>query len=181
MANIFDGPNRMLSRGRHHIAELTTQINSFVQDKPWSRVIEVDTDGTTELHKIRFTRRLSEDLPNIVFDAANNLRSALDQAAFQIAVRHTGSAAPKHAKFPVGPTRDHMLNNLAGGCKDLPQEIQTLFSGFEPYMGGNDILWALNELCNAPKHKTLVPVQLSGGAITISNGIFSGAPNPTWE
>jgi hypothetical protein len=181
MTNIFENPRRMLGRAKHHIDDLAMQINSFVQDKPWSPLREVDVDGLTELHKIKFTRRMSEDIPHIVFDAANNLRPALDQMAFQIAVRHTGSAVPKHAKFPVGPTEADMLNNLAGGCKDLPSEIQTLFRGFKPYKGGNDALWALNELCNVPKHKTLIPVQLSGATLKFSGGRFRGVVRQTWE
>jgi hypothetical protein len=181
MVDIFESPKRMLNRGKHHIADLAVQINSFVQDKPWSRVVEADVDGVTELHKIKFTERLSEDIPHIVFDAANNLRSALDQAAFQIGVHHTGTAAPKSAKFPMGPTEGDMLNNLAGGGKDLPPEIQAIFRGFKPYKGGNDPLWALNELCNIPKHKMIVPVQLSGGTITVSDGVFGGPTKVTWE
>jgi hypothetical protein len=181
MINIFTSPNKMLNRGKRHISDLETQINSFIHDKPWSRVVEIDVDGVTELHKIKFTKTLSEDMPHIVFDAANNLRSALDQTAFQIARRHTGIDNPKSAKFPIGPTESDMLNNLAGGCRDLPAEIQALFRTFKPYKRGNNVIWALNELCNAPKHKILVPVELSGGTITVSDGSFQGPVAATWD
>jgi hypothetical protein len=29
---------------------------------------------------------------------------------------------------------------------------------FKPYKGGNDLLWALNGICNVNKHRMLVPV-----------------------
>jgi hypothetical protein len=63
-----------------------------------------------------------------------------------------------------------MLNNLAGGCKDLPAEIRDLLKGFNPYKGGNDTLWAMNELCNAPKHKMLYPVVIAGGGVGLGVG-----------
>ena len=50
-----------------------------------------------------------------------------------------------------------MLNNAKGGCKDLPPEIVALFVSFHPYKGGNDTLWALNELWKIPTHKILKP------------------------
>jgi len=126
---------------------------------------------------------LSEDIPHIVFETATNLRAALDQAAFQIAVRHTSNPEPKSAKFPFGPTKDDMLNNLKGGCKDVPPEIKLVFSASKPYKGGNDPLWALNELRNSPHHKILVPIQIGrGGTIKVSHGLFiGGRSRPTWE
>ena len=56
-----------------------------------------------------------------------------------------------------------MLDNLAGGCKDLPVEIRALFAAFKPYKGGNNALWAMNELCNIPKHQMLNPLAMGGG------------------
>jgi hypothetical protein len=45
-----------------------------------------------------------------------------------------------------------------GRAKDLPPQIQSLFCGFQPYLGGDDLLWALNEICVADKHKMVIPV-----------------------
>jgi len=159
MADLFASPKNMLRRAKYHINDLNTQISAFMHDKPWSHVIEKDVDGITDLHKVKFNKRLSDDLPGIVFDAANNLRPVLDQMAFAIAVVHTGKINPTSAKFPFGPTESKMLNNANGGCKDLPPVIQALFEGFRPYKRGNDALWALNELANTPKHKILIPLR----------------------
>jgi hypothetical protein len=163
MSDLFKSPRRMLGRAKHHIADLEAQINSFIKDKPWTALIETDVDGVGQVFKIRFTERLAEDLPNIVFDCANNLRSALDQMAYAIGIRHTGIPNPKSAKFPFGPTEADMLNDKAGRCKDLPAEISSLFAAFQPYKGGNNAIWALNELCNTPKHKMLYPLAMGAG------------------
>jgi hypothetical protein len=187
MTDLFTSPKSMLRRARHHIGDLEAQINSFSRDHPWTMVIEKDADGVTEVQKVKFTKRLADDLPNIVFDCANNLRSTLDQMAYAIGIKHSGFLAPKSAKFPFGPTETEMLNNLAGGCKDLPPEIRDLFAAFKPYKGGNDALWAMNELCNTPKHKMLYPIGMAGGTTTFTPGtlILTGGTfelfAPRWD
>ena len=165
----------MLSRAKRHLADLEAQINAFVRDKPWNMIIEKDSpNGITNVIKVKFTKRLSDELPHIVFDCANNLRPALDQMAFGIGVKHAGIPAPKSAKFPFGPTEADMLNNLAGGCKDLPTEIRDLFKRFKSYKGGNNTLWAMNELCNVPKHKTLYPIMIGGAGVGLGGNFSIG-------
>ena len=103
MIDALASPRGMLRRARQQIGDLDAQIKSFMKEKPWSHVVAKDADGVTDLHKIKFTTRLSEDLPHIVFEAANNMRSALDQLGFTVA-NLTGKIAPKSCKFPMGPT-----------------------------------------------------------------------------
>jgi hypothetical protein len=185
MTDLFSSSKLMMCRARHHIGDLANQINAFMDGKPWTHLVENNVDGTKNLHKIKFTKRLPEDTSCMVFDAANNIRSVLDQMAFAIAVKHTGIIKPKSAKFPFGPTEFDMLNNSKGACKDLPPEISSLFESFRPYKGGNNLLWALNELANTPKHETIVPVGI-GGATTsfLPPGIIRGElviQPPSWD
>jgi hypothetical protein len=155
----------MIQWGKKRTIDLSTEIKSFAKDEPWSYVIEPDGDSGQYRHKLVFTERITEHLPNILFDAASNLRAALDQIAFAIAVKHTGMAEPKSAKFPFGSTEDDLGNNARGGCKDLPPAIRDLFVVFKPHEGGNDSLWALNKLANTPKHMALVPMFVGAGII----------------
>ncbi len=185
MPDLFDSPRRMLRRAKNHIEDLETRINVFAKEKPWTIVAEPEPDGVTHIWKLRFTKVISDDLPNIIFDAANNMRATLDQMAFAIGQMHTRLDKPKAAKFPFGLTESDMLNNLAGGCKDLPSEIQDLFRGFKPYKGGNNSLWAMNELCNTPKHQILYPVIIGAGTIFINYSPLlhgrRGAKFPIWD
>jgi hypothetical protein len=173
MIDALASPRGMLRRARQQIGDLDAQIKSFMKEKPWSHVVAKDADGVTDLHKIKFTTRLSEDLPHIVFEAANKMRSALDQLGFTVA-NLTGKIAPKSCKFPMGPTETEMRNNAKGGCKDLPPEVTAVFMSLKPYKGGNNALWALNEFANTPKHKMLIPVALSSG-IGVGPGPFWGS------
>ena len=68
---------------------------------------------------------------------------------------------------------------------DLPKEIQSLFFGFQPYRGGDDLLWSLNELCNRKKHNYVLPMQQvmwRGVSSARGFGIPFDMPNPPkWD
>jgi hypothetical protein len=162
----FSSAKSTLANAKYHIGNLRAQIESFMQDKPWSQIIEDDFELGKQIHKVRFGKVLAENLPNIVFDAANNLRSVLDQAGYAAAAA-SGVNKPKNSFFPVADD-EAGLRHVIGRkrCKDLPPEILALFCGFKPYKGGNDAIWALNRLVNTKKHALLVPVGLAGFGIT---------------
>jgi len=121
------------------------------------RVIEPDPKHLDhQVHKIKLTQPLPVSVADITGDIVINLRSALDNAGYEVAVA-SGVVNPKNSAFPFAGSVDKMANAL-GRSKDIPQQIQSLFCGFQPYPGGDDLLWALNEICNTDKHKMLIPV-----------------------
>ncbi len=76
-----------------------------------------------------------------------------------------------------------MANSL-GRSKDLPEPMKSLFVGFQPYLGGNDALWALNELCVTDKHKMLIPMGnlvVRTGANVKGTGYFSMPDPHIWD
>jgi hypothetical protein len=179
MANLFDTPRITLNRAQHHIRDLETRINAFVREKPWTYLIDNESTPGQELHKIKFTQRLPEVLPCIVFDAVSNLRATLDQCGYASAVA-SGKANPKQTAFPFGDDLTGLDNNIIRRkvCNDLPPEIVSLFRTLKPYKGGNDSLWALNKLCNTQKHCALVPTQI-GKASAFFTGRFTSVGGST--
>jgi hypothetical protein len=146
-----------LRRAQHHIRDFKATFDKFIAEKPWTRFVDKDSDPGKDLLKIKFTQNMPEMLPCILFDAANNLRAVLDQCGYASAVA-SKSPSLKAIKFPFGPTEQDFRNNLAGGCKDLLPEIRAIFGNFNAYKGGNDTLWAINEIANANKHLALTPL-----------------------
>jgi len=153
MTDVFRSPQLTLIRAHHHIRDFRETVNRFVAEKPWTRFVDKNSNPGKYLYKIKFRQQLPEILPCILFDATNNLRAVLDQVGYASAVAARGSSL-KATKFPFGPTEEGFRNNLAGGCKDLPLEMQDLFRSFNAYKGGNDTLWSLNANANA---KNTVP------------------------
>jgi hypothetical protein len=143
-----------LARAHHHIREFNETVDRFIAENPWTHFIDKDSQPGRDLHKVKISKPLPTMLPCILFDAANNLRAVLDQAGYASAVA-ANSPSLKNVKFPFGPTEQKFRNNLDGRCKDLPTKIRALFEGFKAYQGGNDLLWATNEIANANKHFAL--------------------------
>jgi hypothetical protein len=177
MIDTFHSPHLTLDRAKHHIRDFNTTVKDFMDSKPWTYLVDKKADPTKDIHKIKFTHQLSEMLPCILFDIANNLRAVLDQAGYAAAIA-SGKVDPKRTNFPFADDLPGLENNIRGRkvCADLPSEIVALFEGFRPYKAGNDILWALNKVCNTKKHCALVPLQIDRALATFSAAI----PDEAW-
>lgn len=160
MPDVFYSPRLTLVRAQQHINDFKNSVQEFTDSKPWEYRVDKESRPGQAFHKVIFTRELPEMLPCILFDATNNLRAALDQAGYASAVA-AKSPSLKATKFPFGPCERDWQNNLAGGCKDLPQAIRAIFENARSYKGGDDILWAVNEIANAKKHLALRPLVIT--------------------
>jgi hypothetical protein len=159
MADLFYSPRLTLVRAQHHIRDFSQAVREFVTSKPWTHVVDQDPDTGQHIHKIRIDRQLPEMLPCILFDATNNMRAALDQAGYASAIA-AGSPSLKAIKFPFSSCEEKFRDHVAGACKDLPPQVCEIFASYQPYRGGNDTLWALNEIANAKKHLALKPLAM---------------------
>jgi hypothetical protein len=167
MANLFDSPRLTFARAQHHIHDFNMAVDSFVKGNPWTYGIDKDSQPGQDVHRIKFMRELPEMLPCVLFDVANNLRAVLDQVGYAAAVAGR-SPSLKATKFPFSRTETDFRNNWAGGCKDLPTEIRDIFKGYKAYEGGNNSLWALNEIANTKKHLALVPLRIGNAKVYFS-------------
>ena len=129
---------RKLARAKKHIADLDGEVMAFLDGNPYAEVCEPDPQRPDySVRKVRLVRSLPLSLAEIVGDAANNLRSALDHAGYEIAVA-SGRVHPLHASFPFARSAAEFDKTARGLCKDVPDEIFALFRGLEPYKGGNN-------------------------------------------
>ncbi|HZL31417.1 MAG TPA: hypothetical protein VFC54_10210 [Pseudolabrys sp.] len=177
----FESPKRRLARAKQHICRFEKRIQTFIKKKPYDRTEDTQADGTT-IHALKFTRDFPDSWTDAAVESLEALRSALDQTGYAAAVLG-GTPEPKNAYFPMGDTIADLDSVTGGRCKDLPAEVRTLFRGFDAHEGGNYALWALNKLCNANKHRLLIPVGVGGGEMTMNRGIISGGDlyAPRWN
>jgi hypothetical protein len=152
MSDPFASPRNKLAWAKEHLfPDLHQRIEGWMSLDPYAKIIEPDTKPGWEVHKLKLVKPLPPEIINLVGDMLGNLREVLDNAGYAIAIAanspNTGCTA-----FPFASDVEHMVSSI-GRAKDLPPQIQSLFCGFQPYRGGNDLLWALNQLCNAKKHK----------------------------
>ncbi len=158
MPGPFDSSERKIARASEHFDHLEREIVAFIHEDPYKQVVEPDPDRAGHLlYKFKLVKQLPASLPEIVGDIVGNLRDALDHATYAVAIA-SGCASPKDAYFPFAGTAERFEASLKGRCKDVPQEIWPLLRSFQPYKGGNNLLYALNAVRNADKHTMLTPI-----------------------
>jgi hypothetical protein len=170
MPDYFASPRNKLARAKKYIADLETERNRFINDQPWSRVVEVNRDRGTKEFKIKFTRDIPDVFSDLTSNVLHNLRAALEHAA-NAAARASGIAAPKNAYFPFADNAAELERQIKGRCKDVPTDIVAVFRTFIPYRAGNPVFWAINLAANIDKHA--VSVGITGGLDAV---VFRG-PN----
>jgi hypothetical protein len=183
MADPFRSAKRRIVRAQDHFHDLERQWEAFVEKNPYAKVVESNADGTREIHKIKLMRELPESLGDLVSDAADALRSALDLACYAVARAFKGGD-PKCTHFPFADTVQGIEHTLTKGrSKDIPPDIAAFLRTLKPYKGGNDRLWALNRIRNTSQHKLITPVGLLAGDVgllVIENVELPRFP-PEWD
>lgn len=187
MSDFFASPKRRLDRADNRIRRLNDIIGGFFKDHPYTISVEKDADGVTEIHSLKLSGTLPADLEDLTAEALLALRSCLDQAGYAAAVA-SGKVLPKSTYFPITKGVPADLDNLIKGqCKDIPEEIRTLFRGFNAHDGGNTALCTLNEMRNAVhtifaptvmfSESTSVLVKYGVSPFQISNSVWDSAKN----
>lgn len=108
-----------LRRARIHIDEVHQRVEALGALKPWSLEREPTEDLDSWALRFRIHCPIPADLRATVGDAIANMRSALDYAAYELAVRHAGTLTPQEENATAFPI-----------CKDRETSI-----GFSPRGG----------------------------------------------
>jgi hypothetical protein len=124
---------------------------------------------------------MPDSFANLTADAVHNLRSALDNAGYGLAIS-SGKTNPEHTAFPFSGSEAEFNHALKGRSKDIPEEIRALFRTYKPYRGGNDFLWALNAVDITDKHKLLnIAIASVLGNISGTGAVVRIPINPVWD
>jgi hypothetical protein len=180
MADLLQDARYALAHAKRRAAEFQGEVAAFLNSNPYAKVIEQNADGTEDLYKIKLVKPMPIGLRGVAFDTVNSLRAALDQAGFA-AARAAGNDG-RDTHFPFRENISEMQGTIKqhargeGRSKDIPAEIFAVMVAFQPYKGGNDLLWALNKLCNTQKHEIVVPMALRNAGGVVNRVIVEGGP-----
>jgi hypothetical protein len=178
--------SRSWIRGAHEdILNLHAEFSAFVESNPYTKLVEEDPHCGFDIHKVKLTRNIPEKLSRDTVTVAIALRSALDHAGYAAALA-CGNKKLRATYFPFARTALDLDNVINRRCKDVPTDIVALFRSFKPYLGGDDLLWALNEIANGGKHRMITAVGQGIGGGVINNfrctgGVRDFAFPPRWD
>ncbi len=172
---MFESSKDSIKRANFHIDDFLSQTSKFFNSQPFESISDTDTSGH-EIIRLKLIKPLPAALPWIVADAVNNLRFALDQAVYAIAPN-------SDTAFPFGHSEKAFKKAIERCCKGIPPEVVELLHNFKPFKEGDKLLWALNKLCNANKHRSIGLVAIASGEISLDRTFqdFAMIKSPSWD
>jgi hypothetical protein len=171
--DLFAGSEAKVRRAERLVHELEACLQQFLQNGACS--VEIHEDAATGSHtlKVVASKPLPEDIPLIIGDAANNLRSSLDILISAFVRKAGGNIAA--ASLPIHETRENLEGSLQRSeiHRVRPDIAQFVLNDVKPYKDGNFSVWALSKLDNVNKHRLVIPVL----AVTRLSGISARDEN----
>ena len=165
-----------IARAKEHLNDLKATIDSFLAKKPYTRVVDLDADGINEIHKIKLTERFPFHWRLLATEIVEHLRASLDHATWTTGYLKSGDRNIQQVHFPFAGAAADLDNSMRRRSKNIPPEIQALLRGFQPYKGGNEDLYILNDLCNLSKHSLIAFVGCVAGSTEIT-----GIGDAVWD
>ena len=151
-------PKLKLERAKEHLEILDVKVREFFDAKPFSITTYEDVQNALYVMRIKIPI-IDIKLAIIAGDAVDNLRSALDHIAWQLALTKTSRPHDRTA-FPIidinTPEKMRRFDNVTG---DIPPAAVNEIKTLQPYLRGPtykaDLLWKLDKLCNINKHRVI--------------------------
>src|ERR1700733_11477655 len=158
MPDPFASPKHRLTRAKKKLQTLIKRGHAFTAKRPHAFIAEPDHQAGIETYKFKITKSLPLGVRDLAWEIVEETRSSLDQLGYACAVAG-GKISPKSTYFPIADSAAQLETDVIGRgrCRDIPPDIVALFRSFQPYKGGNDAVWTLNQFCNGNKHRFVLP------------------------
>ena len=170
IGNELDGCKKNLERAKKHIVDLNTAVDEFVASKPYKFRVDLDWNYRQVIKYAQLTRPIPDEIYFAARDAIYGIRVPLDHMTCQLAIKNVKST--NGVSFPIaGSAKEFGEAQAQGKIRKLAPAAQAFICGLNPYLGGDNLLWAVGNINNPDKHVDLVPIGLSGGGMMGSLGI----------
>ena len=145
-------------RAEEHLKRLQEAVERFLGHE--AIAVSKHDEVKEGVHITRFElNAIPNEIPLLAGEFAYNLRSGLDQLAWQLALLRNRTPASDTA-FPIYSERSKQSEQrFRRITRDIPSEAVRVIEALQPYQRGNNFqthpLWRLNKLCNIDKHVTM--------------------------
>ena len=159
-----------LARAKHHFESFKTEVDRYIQHGTNYGVLDANRNVNSAIMDVQVRHPIPPDIPLIIGDCVQNLRSALDYLVWEMVIA-TGSQPSKRNAFPICTT-DAAFDVEADkkrlrGISD--PELIAKIKALQPCKNGNvpeqDPLFILDELTNINKHRRILLASLKGNFV----------------
>jgi hypothetical protein len=146
----------------HHLDSFEAKVREWRERHTHRYDSHFDRESGTQFVYIRFPEPVPTEFRLIIGDCLHNLRSALDNLAYELAVRHHGSSPlpdpfDRRSEFPIFGDKEWTTWQRRNKIGCIHPRAQAIIKRLQPHNRGDeyasDPLWKLNELNNMDKHR----------------------------
>jgi hypothetical protein len=151
-----------LDRATEHLESVKSQERIWRQGNPCRVWTQTDIQSSHKLVWAEVLKPPPITLAPIVGDCLHNLRSALDNLVYELALAHKGAKMSKSiaddSGFPIFKTSGRFDKYGKPMIRGIHPDARAFIEGLQPYNRGNrpintSTLWWLRELSNSDKHR----------------------------
>jgi hypothetical protein len=152
---------RRLDRALHHLDSLKAEVRAWADERPYRTWSDFDVNNLYKLTWLEVLDPPPIELSPIIGDCIHNLRAALDNLVYELALAHHGGRVPPDFEVKLQfPIFDHSAKfaskgkNMIGG---IAPAAQAIIEELQPYHREDtfrkDRLWQLHWLDIEDKHR----------------------------
>ncbi|MCH9054086.1 MAG: hypothetical protein IIA72_24070 [Proteobacteria bacterium] len=153
---LFESARLKMERANQHIADLQAASDAFTGYRH-NFGFYMDAQSNEMVVEVRLNEPIPTSLPLLIGDAIHNLRTALDQATWEL-IGLDGGRQDRSLTFPAR----RVQRDYEAACSQIETpraDTKKFFIAFETYPGGGgEKLFALHLLDNTDKHRILTPI-----------------------
>ncbi len=178
------GPRVKIERACEHARALEAEIEPVLNGERHRIQLSAEFDPDSGYHIFRIAKIPHEwrsRLAVMLGDIVHNLRSALDQIAWQLVINHSGRpttpGAAKRIKFPIETDRQRLARTdtfikVSPADQTIIERVQSYNGSGNPKLVG---LMVLERLSNQDKHRVLNPILLSTRNVTFKDSALENS------
>ena len=181
-----------LDRAVEHLQRFEAEVAAWLESHPYRLVHDRDLQTGEKLLIVELTEPVPSGFATIIGDCLHNLRSALDNLVYELAIAYIGidpvpERRARMLKFPVLADRAMDARECRNKIGCVHPDAQAIIKDLQPYERGrggrSNLLWVLHELSVNDKHRFPHLGVASARAISVfvasRSGVLVGTP--AWE
>lgn len=161
--HLLDSVHLKVARAEYHAKRFRKRAEAYAAKEPYSAVGKIDQIRNRAVYIAQVKEEPPDELRVVVGDCIHNLRAALDNLAYALAVRQSGSPPPNERSicFPIRDTPNMFPSQKNTGIVlgAMPPSARGVIESLQPYHRRKDPqrhpLWVLRDLDDFDKHRVL--------------------------
>lgn len=151
-----------LDRASHHLDSLDAKVREWRKRETHRYVSHFDRESGKQFVYLEFTEPVPAEFRLIIGDCLHNLRSALDNLVYELALAHIGidplpEDRARKLEFPIFGDREMTKGECRNKIGCIHPDAQTVIKCLQPHNRGDefasDPFWKLQQLNNMDKHR----------------------------